>query len=373
MTSSPTWSPGRRLAALALAGGLALAAAACSGDDDGADPATTGESVAGTAAGPAPTDGPATTAAPATTGAPVTTPAPPTTAAEVARMPLTGVPLASGEEAPVRPAMVVKIDNAPDARPQTGFTAADIVYEEIVNDSLTRFAMVFHSQDSDPVGPIRSGRIQDVDLFGSYHGPLFVWSGGNATVTRAIDDSDFVALDQGTPGMFRERSRRGPHNLYGSTSTFYENATPEEAAPPPAQFTYRDDGEAPLGVPSAGIDVQLDSIAAHWTWDAAAGGYVRETNGRPHLDAATGEQILAENVVVLEMEYASGISGSPDAQALGEGTAYVMTGGNLVVGTWTRADRLDPFTLTDENGAPIELTPGHTFIELPRPGNSRSF
>jgi hypothetical protein len=73
------------------------------------------------------------------------------------------------------------------------------------------------------------------------------------------------------------------------------------------------------------------------------------------------------------MDYTPGISGSPDAQSLGEGTVYVMTGGNLVVGTWTRADRLDPFSLVDESGAPIELTPGHTFIELPRPGNSRSF
>jgi hypothetical protein len=269
--------------------------------------------------------------------------------------------------------MVVKIDNAPGARPQTGFTAADIVYEEIVNDSLTRFAMVFHSQDSDPVGPIRSGRIQDIDLFGSYQGPLFVWSGGNPTVTKAIDNSDLVALNASTPGMFRESSRSSPHNLYGSTSAFFENATAEEAAPPPAQFTYRDDGEAPLGTPSAGIDVQLDTIAAHWTWDADAGVYRREMNGSVHEDAATDEQITTENVVVLEMEYASGISGSPDAQSIGEGTAYVMTGGNLVVGTWTRADRLDPFSLADESGAPIELTPGHTFIELPRPGNSRSF
>ena len=188
MTPTRTPTPRRRLAALALAGGLVLVTAACSGDDDAATATTAGEPEA-TDTAPATTDAPTTTAAPTTTDAPATTAPTPTTAAEVARMPLTGVPLSPGEEAPARPAMVVKIDNAPGARPQTGFTAADIVYEELVNDSLTRFAMVFHSQGSDPVGPIRSGRIQDVDLFGSYHRPLFVWSGGNPTVTNAIRGS----------------------------------------------------------------------------------------------------------------------------------------------------------------------------------------
>ena len=163
-------------------------------------------------------------------------------------MPLTGVPLAPGEEAPVRPAMVVKIDNAPGARPQTGFTAADIVYEEIVNDSLTRFAMVFHSQGSDPVGPIRSGRIQDIDLFGSYHGPLFVWSGGNPTVTKAIRRQRPRRAERQHAGdVPGARAARRRTTCTAARPTFCENATPEEAAPPPAQFAYRNDGEAPLG------------------------------------------------------------------------------------------------------------------------------
>ena len=52
------------------------------------------------------------------------------------------------------------------------------MFEEIV-EVHTRFAAVFHSQSSDPVGPIRSGRTQDIALFSSFNSPLFVWSGGN--------------------------------------------------------------------------------------------------------------------------------------------------------------------------------------------------
>ena len=75
-------------------------------------------------------------------------------------MPLTGLPIEDPALA-ARSALVVKIDNHPEARPQSGLNQADIVFEENV-EHLTRFAAVFQSQAPDPVGPIRSGRTQDV-------------------------------------------------------------------------------------------------------------------------------------------------------------------------------------------------------------------
>lgn len=96
--------------------------------------------------------------------------------------PLTGLPVST---AITRPALVAKIDNHPKARPQWGLNQADVVYEENV-EMLTRFAAVFHTNDSDPVGPIRSGRKQDIDLLEPLNSPLFAWSGGNAEVTKLV-------------------------------------------------------------------------------------------------------------------------------------------------------------------------------------------
>ena len=48
----------------------------------------------------------------------------------------------------------------------------------------------------------------------------------------------------------------------------------------------------------------------------------------------------------------------------------MFTGGNYVHGTWTRNDRTAPFVLTDDKGNEIQLTPGRTFIELPRDGQT---
>lgn len=352
-----------------LAAGMTIPAAASASTATTAPDATsmTAETTDDTTAETTATTQPvATTAAVTTTEAPPTTPAP-----EIVRMPLTGVPVPTEADIPQRPAIVVKIDNAPGARPQTGFNAADIVFEEIVNHNLTRFGMVFHSQGSDPVGPIRSARLQDVDLFGAFQQPIFVWSGGNPTVSAAIASSDFHSIDGSGPGMFRSRDRRSPHNLYDATTDLW-GALPDLTTPPPAQFEYRDDGVEPAGDPSRGVGLRLDSIEAEWTWSAESQLYERTMNGDEHDDAASG-RVTTNNVVVLAMEYAPGISGSPDAQTIGEGEAFVFSGGHYVHGRWSRADRLEPFTLTADDGSPILLTPGRTFVELPRVGNTLPF
>jgi len=61
---------------------------------------------------------------------------------------------------------------------------------------------------------------------------------------------------------------------------------------------------------------------------------------------------------------------SPEAQTIGTGEVTVYTGGKVVNGTWTRADRTDVFHLTAADGTPIKLTPGNTWVELARAGAS---
>jgi len=340
---------------------LTLVAAACSSDSKSA--ATTAAST--TVGTTTTTEAAATTTAASTT---TTEAATTTTVPAEPVYPLTGVKNPDPAVA-ARPALVVKIDNASGARPQSGFNEADLVFEEIVNDSLTRFAMVFQSGDSDPVGPIRSGRLQDVDLFTALDHPLFAWSGGNATVTHEIDNSELVNIGPSHASVYyRAQDRQIPHNLYSKTPDLYTK-TPPFAPPAKQQFTYREPGAPAAGTPSPGVTIKLDSIDVGWDWSAADGVYLRTMEGRPHMDRNSG-QVSTDNVVVLSMDYAPGISGSPDAQTLGSGEAFVFTGGNYIHGTWTRNDIHDPFTLVDDDGKVIELQPGRTFIELPRQDNT---
>ncbi len=355
----------RFIAGIALAG---LVVAACGGGDD-ASPATST-----TSAAPAPE----TTEAATTTTAqsPATTEGEPTTTVRDEPgpvMPLTGLAVEDDVVA-ARPAMVFKVDNHPESRPQFGLNGADIVFEENV-EKLTRFAAVFQTNAPAKVGPIRSGRTQDVDLLESYIQPLFVWSGGNQNVTRAINDSELISLSPTTTrnvGMFRAKrgNEDSEHTLYGDAVQLYEAFTPIFNPPPPPQFTYREPDEAFNGETSKGVDLTMDGVKVRWTWDRKSAMYLREQDGKPH-DTDFG-QVNAVNVVVLEVDYrpSPADSRSPEAQTIGTGIAYVFTGGVLITGTWTRADSVSPFTLTDENGSVIALTPGRTWVELPRSGKT---
>ena len=152
---SPSLTLRRRLLTLVCAGALLAACDSATATSSPTTEATT-------------TTEPTTvaTAAPTTVRATTTTePATTTTEPPQPVYPLTGLP-ATDPFIAARPAVVVKVGNY-DAHPQQGTNYADIVYEEIINDHVSRFAMVFHSQATQGVGPIRSGRLQDVDLLGS--------------------------------------------------------------------------------------------------------------------------------------------------------------------------------------------------------------
>lgn len=293
-----------------------------------------------------------------------------TTEVPVVVNPLTGEP-AADESILSRPAMVVKIDNHPSAHPQMGINQADIIFEENV-EKLTRFAAVFHSLGSDPVGPIRSGRFQDINLLGSLNKPLFVWSGGNAQVTSAIQKSDLVDLSHTIAnkdgGFTRDKTRKAPHDLVAETTKLWTLA-PDGSGPPQAQFIYRGASDAlPTDAQKVdGVKVSMDGVKVHWLWNGANKTFDRFENEKAHVDTAD-VQLNVPNVVLLEVEYTN--SYSPTSKTLGSGKVTVFTSGVAITGTWTRETRYVPFILKDASGAIIKLTPGRTFVEVARADKS---
>ena len=54
--------------------------------------------------------------------------------------------------------VAVMIENQPDARPQSGLTSADTVFEVVDEGGVTRFVAFYSSKHPDLVGPVRSTR-----------------------------------------------------------------------------------------------------------------------------------------------------------------------------------------------------------------------
>ena len=271
-----------------------------------------------------------TTTLPSTTAAPTTTATPPPV------YPLTGLPVTDLTKL-ARPALVVKIDNADgdgagnQARPQIGLNQADVVYEEKVEGAVTRLAAIFHSEDSDPVGPVRSARSTDVQIFSPLNRPLFAWSGANPTFAAIIRDSPIidVGYDAATGAYGRRSDRIAPHNLYSSTPDLYALAPPD-SKPPPALFLYRAATE-PLGagaVPDRFRSTSTSAAAAARRPSTTAGTRPRRVRAQPAGDGdvdEAGVQIAPANVIVQFTNYVdTGITDVigtpvPEAQLVGTG------------------------------------------------------
>ncbi len=341
---------------------LATLVAACGGGDD----------TAASTSAPAPAS-PSTTAS---TVAPTTTSTAPTTVTTAYQgpvAPLTGLPPA-GDVDLSRPALVLKIDNHPDARPQTGIELADIVFD-IRAEGVTRFFAVFHSQTPNPAGPVRSSRTSDFDLLRGFDHPLYGSSGGNDYVMQTVKDLPIQAVTNYTrKEYFRDSKRPAPHNLMIDANKLWALANDTVQTPKP-WFAYRLAAEAlPAGAVAAPGPVTITftgSPVVGYTWDEAAQGWKRTQDGAPHTVTAGG-QLAPANVVVLETTYKTSPADtkSPEVVSVGSGKAIVLTAGRIITGTWSRPAATDKPTLVDESGAPIALTPGRTWVEMPQAGQT---
>jgi DUF3048 family protein len=288
--------------------------------------------------------------------------------------PLTGLP----GPAPNRPALIVKIDNAPKARPQVGLNQADVVVEEMVEGGITRFAAIFHSQDADPVGPVRSARSTDIGVASPLQRPLFAYSGANRVFEEQVRSAPLidVGVKAAPDRYYRERSRRAPYNLFSRTTALFQ-LSPPDAAIPPALFSYRAAGQPAAG--AGMIAIQRSGIGwatpVEWEWDQAVGAWWRSQGGRRHVDAA-GRGVAPANVVIQFVDYRdTGLRDSsgavvPEADVIGEGDAWILTGGQLIPGRWTKPSAETVTRYADSAGADIQFAPGRTWLELAPPGSA---
>jgi hypothetical protein len=305
-------------------------------------------------------------------------PAAPTTAAS----PLTGLPMDIRRSK--RPVLVVKIDNAPLARPQIGLNQADVVFEEGVEGGITRFAALFHSDESKPVGPVRSARTTDIKLLSALRHPLFAYSGANATFQRSVHEAPLVdvGVDAHPDRYHRDSGRPSPYNLFSDTTGLFGLA-PDNAVAPPALFSFRSPGAAASGPGAAAVSRarvwwQASKMTeAIWEWDATAKGWRRTQNGEIHVDGA-GRQVTPANVVVQFVSYHdtgqvdSTGTAVPEADVVGSGDAWVLTGGMLIPCRWSKASDTDITRYTDSSGADVQLARGKTWVELVPPGQGEA-
>lgn len=286
-----------------------------------------------------------------------------------ATCPLTGAPV-PGSEVPDRPALAVKIENAPEARPQASLNDADVVVEEPVEGGYTRFIAVFQCGDSDRVGPVRSGRTTDPDYLRQLGPAVFGYAGGRNVVKQEVpkvglvDVNYIVAADAYT----RDESRAAPHNLYTTTDALWRAGRSKDGAHEPL-FAYAEtwDGAAKrirsAHLPYSGVS------DVYWHWNGGKGAWLRSHGDVPH-ELEGNERVSATNVVIQVVRVTdsdfldSAGNPSPEVDLTGSGKAYVLRDGEVIRGRWERESLHDVTTFVAKDGAEIALAPGRTWVEL---------
>lgn len=298
-------------------------------------------------------------------------------------LPLLGTP----GRVPARAALAVKIDDTERGRPPTGLTRADVVFEEMVEGGLTRLLAVYQSQDPDTVGPVRSARSTDLFVLAELGRPLFAWSGANPTFAAAVEAADIIDVGmRAAPDAYRRSAGRpAPYNLYAAPDRLRQAAAARDdaaaATPPRPLFLYRA-ADAPLSGPGIEATPGFRTTGAgglatdiEWTWDAASASWERRQSGSPHLDG-NGQPVRAANVILRITPYRdSGVRDSvgaivPEAEAVGDGDAWLLSGGRAQLGRWHKPSADAPTTYTDTAGAPLRLAPGPTWVEVLPPGTA---
>ena len=326
----------RRFSLVALAVVLALVGASCSKNKEDRAPAHT---------------------------APTTTTPPPT-------FPLTGRP-ATDAALLERAAVTVKIDNNSASRPQAGIDKADVIYEEFT-EGITRFVVVFHSSDADPVGPVRSVRPADPVIVYPFGG-VFAFSGASPAIRALVPGAPVTAVDENSTDVMKRRSgRSAPHNLYTAIAALAEKA-PAGAEAPPKFADFLGPGQSFAGAgaePVTGMGLKpAPALSADYSGDAGSGTWKRMTDGSP-ANLEGGGQIAPNNVIVQFTPY-SVYQPDPKVQypeVVGSGEAWIFAAGMLVKGRWSKPDPPAVTSFTDANGAPIVLPPGQTWVHLVAPG-----
>jgi hypothetical protein len=273
------------------------------------------------------------------------------------------------------------VDDQADARPQSGFNQASVVWQAPAEGGIPRYMLIFGEGNPPSVGPVRSSRQYFITWAAEWHA-LYVHVGGSpqALATLATSGQGQLVYDAdefrwGPTFLWRITQRVAPHNVYSDGKHLRELAARVGATSPPNGPIWLFGPAAPLAVRPAGgtITVTYPANQIGYRYDRVSNTYLRSVEGAPQVDAGDGRQVAPANVVVMTVVFGPLNDGHPnkkrlEAQNIGSGPAWIATNGVTIQGTW-RKDSIDaPTRFYDAAGHEVVLTAGQTFIQVVPPG-----
>lgn len=298
----------------------------------------------------------------------------------------------------------IMIENHKEARPQSGLSSADVIYEAVAEGGITRTLSVFYCKDSSYIGPVRSARIYFLKLmqgYGDY--PLYVHVGGAnspgpADALGEISDlgwANYNDLNQFSvpfPNFWRDYerlpNRATEHTVYSSTSKLWEFAKNKRNLTDVdkkgerwdtsfSRWRFKDDTKSEargtINKLSFGFwTLFSQEYSVVWSYNKISNSYKRENGGEPHIDKNTGKQLEAKNIVVVfsdESAVRDDYGGHLFYDIVGSGTGLAFQDGNAIKITWKKTKEESQIKFYDPTGKELQLVRGQVWVEILPTGN----
>jgi hypothetical protein len=299
--------------------------------------------------------------------------------------PLDGLP--TTPSAAAQHPIAVMVDDLRPARPQSGFSAASVVWQAPAEGGIPRYMMIFQERLPKSVGPIRSSRLYYIAWAAEWRA-VYVHVGGSPQALETLAANGHGQLVYNADGyiyegheLYRVTTRLPPHNEYSDASnlrTLARVVGAADGAIKPA-WTFGPDADLADRPKGGTIDVSYPANHIHYAYDRLTNTYRRSVVGEPiERDAATGTPVAPKNIVTIVMHFGPLNDGHPEKKRLeanfvGSGRAWVSTNGITVPAIWRKASITAPTLLFDRTGHPITFTAGQTFVQVVQSASQLTF
>lgn len=307
--------------------------------------------------------------------------------------------------------LVAMVENSFDARPQSGISYADVIYEAVAEGGITRFMGVFYcgiAAEAPAIAPVRSARIYFINWAAEYGDkPIYMHIGGandfsgsgdTANEAKALEvlesmkwripgGNDFdTTYDMGFPTFARNPDRLGrevavEHTMVAKLDKALKEAekrgfTNEDSTGKAwdASFTawkFKEDAkESERGASFSASFVAWpkyeENYGVKWEYDPKTNEYARYTGGQVHKDLETDEQLKAKVVVIVFAKERGPVDNNAHLlyQNIGTGNGLLFQDGKATTITWSKASRTARTVFTDTSGREVSFNKGQLWIHM---------
>ena len=281
--------------------------------------------------------------------------------------PLTGI---STKEENARRAVAVMINNHPQARPQSGLSEADIVYELLAEGDITRLLAVFQSETPEQIGPVRSARDYYIELAKGLD-CLYVCH-GNSPEAKTMLDKGYIDNLNGLyydGSLFQRTSdRKAPHNSYTSFDNIEKGAEEKDydlkGAPEPFAFLTEEEEKGLQGEIASKIDVIYGESSSNvqYEYEKKEEKYTRYSDGEQTVENQTAKPVLLDNIFIIEAAHqVVDNKGRRKIDLKSGGKGYLLQKGKINEVDWVNEDgRIIPV----KNEKEVGLVTGKTWVNV---------